>query len=419
MSQTQKGSTQPGIQKGALTVAASREVAEATVEPLPTPPRSLQEMDQFNRLSRVAVLGSFILVVVAPACLVFWFLSNEASPRFQTEFRVAVRSLDVPRGVGGEGLMSLAGLATPASNESQSLVQYLESRAMVDFIERQPDISFDALYADPAIDFLSAAEPEAPVEDRLEHWNRFVRARYETTSNTVIVTTTAFSPEDTLLVSRLLLSEASTFVNDLSLLARVDAMEFAQAEVAKAEQNLRAARQALSEFQEKEQVIDPREALASTLSIIAGLREQLTERKILLASQRVGVSADSYLVEKTLSQIAVLEAEIASLQSSATLTTPASGGEGRPLTEVLREFDALVIDIEFAELSYTSALASLEAARVEASRQELFLATIVEPGLPEAASFPNPVRGTAIAFVIALALWSIGLIGVQIVREHA
>ena len=369
-----------------------------------------------GRPSRFRVFLSFALVVILPTAFVAWFLLTQASERFSTEFRIAVRSLDMPRSTGVEGLLSVAGIGTPVSSESHALVQFLESRSIIENLEAENAITFDGVFSRDGLDLLSAIEPGSPIEAQVTHWKRFVDARFEPTSNTVIVAVTAFHPEDTARLSDALLAEADKFVNVLSESARQDAAAFARSEVADAEQRMLQARIAIAEFQEREQMIDPRETAASQQGVAAALREELAFQRTILDRQRQSLGDDTVVVQRTLSRIESIEAEIRRLGEESTVGTEA--GDSQTLSQKILEFSRLESEMEFAAQAYQSALVSLEAARVEADRQQLFLATIVPPGLPERASFPKPVQGTLIAAGLLGTVWLIGLIAYFAVREH-
>ena len=85
---------------------------------------------------------------------------------------------------------------------------------------------------------------------------------------------------------------------------------------------------------------------------------------------------------------------------------------------MLGAFDRMENQRVFAERAYQSALAALETARVEAGRQQVYLATIVSPNLPQEPGFPRPWRGTASAFGIAMAIWAILILAASAVRQH-
>ena len=126
-----------------------------------------------------------------------------------------------------------------------------------------------------------------------------------------------------------------------------------------------------------------------TLSLAAKLKEQIANKNAALSTQRAQLSADAPSVQATRDELAGLQRELAKVEAQVTaLPLKANGGE-KPLTSVLGAFQQLADDKVFAEKAYQSALTSLETARMDASKQQVYLATIVPPGLPEEAAFPS------------------------------
>ena len=64
-------------------------------------------------------------------------------------------------------------------------------------------------------------------------------------------------------------------------------------------------------------------------------------------------------------------------------------GNGQALGSLLATYDRLTLERELAVKSLTSALTSLENARQEAQRQQLYLERIVEPNLPDQPEYPE------------------------------
>jgi capsular polysaccharide transport system permease protein len=82
-------------------------------------------------------------------------------------------------------------------------------------------------------------------------------------------------------------------------------------------------------------------------------------------------------------------------------------------------FERLMLQREFADRGLASALASLEQARVEAQRQQLYVVRVVQPQSPEEALYPR--RWLLLASVVAAALltYLIGAISISAVKDHA
>ena len=117
--------------------------------------------------------------------------------------------------------------------------------------------------------------------------------------------------------------------------------------------------------------------------------------------------------------IAALEQELADVETRATGQTARNKElSEKSLSSMMGEFMPLAEERKFAEKAYLSALASLETARLEAARQQVYLSVIVPPGLPEEADFPRPWRMIGLTALVATTIWLIGLLGVYSIREH-
>src|SRR5581483_5189486 len=94
-------------------------------------------------------------------------------------------------------------------------------------------------------------------------------------------------------------------------------------------------------------------------------------------------------------------------------------GSNGALAPQIAEYEHLLLEREFADKGYASALASLESARVEASKQHLYLVRVVEPNLPEKALYPRTSIILPTVFFGRLISYGIGWLIVAGVREHA
>jgi capsular polysaccharide transport system permease protein len=65
-----------------------------------------------------------------------------------------------------------------------------------------------------------------------------------------------------------------------------------------------------------------------------------------------------------------------------------------------------------------TALASLETARNEAQRKQLYLERIVAPSLPDRSFEPRRLKGILEVFLLGLIAWGIGSMLIAGVREH-
>lgn len=409
------GQSSGGTKRFEIVPATDTDNAVAEYKASPPPPLNLSDLDR--GMSRRWVLASFVFVVLAPLFVAGWFLTNVASDRFTAEFRVAVRSSETAIFSGMGDLMGLTG-ASQVSKDSQVLVQFLQSRAIIE--DLQSDTPIHMLFAKPEIDWLSRIEPDAPIERFVKYWNERVESRFESSNSTVVVRVTAFTPKDALNLSERLLVRAESFVNTLSEQARQDAVLFARAEVKNAETRLTNARIAVANLQDRESVLDPIKSGESSQALAAKLREEIARQRAILATQKSQLDDDAPSVRATVNVIEGLELEMRRIDTAATSQTTNSEGQdaSKPLSAVIREFQTISGELGYAEGAYASALSSLEAARIDAARKQIYLATVVAPGLPEERVFPRPIADLLLVGSIAFALWLIGLIGIYSIREH-
>jgi capsular polysaccharide transport system permease protein len=364
--------------------------------------------------ARSLTLLSFLLLVVAPTLAAAYYTMFWASDRFVSEFRVAVRSIEPVKTGGMADLFGFAGV-TQAGNDSHAVVQYLQSRQAINDLGGAKTVQ--AVYDDPSIDWFSRLRTGPPIEELTRYWDRMVDSYYESSTGTIIVRVSAFSPPDAYRIAAQLLANAEALVNRLSERARHDSVAFATQELSQAEARLTDVRAKLKVLQDQESILDPQKTAEMTLSLAAKLKEQIASKNAALSTQRAQLSADAPSVQATRDEITGLQRELAKVEAQVTALPKANGGE-KPLTSVLGAFQQLADEKVFAEKAYQSALTSLETARMDAAKQQVYLATIVPPGLPEEASFPKPVREIGLTFGVALAIWLIGLLGVHSVREH-
>jgi capsular polysaccharide transport system permease protein len=77
-----------------------------------------------------------------------------------------------------------------------------------------------------------------------------------------------------------------------------------------------------------------------------------------------------------------------------------------------------VVDREFAEQSYTVALATYQQAQAEARRRHRYLAAHIEPTLSEEPQYPDRPLLIAAIFLLALAAWTILVLAGYNIRDR-
>jgi capsular polysaccharide transport system permease protein len=187
-------------------------------------------------------------------------------------------------------------------------------------------------------------------------------------------------------------------------------MKFAAEEVRLAEQKAQSAALAVREFRNLKGVFDPQQQSNFDLGQISRLQDELINTRTQLAevlrlaryNPKVGALRD---------RIRALEAEIATASSKV-------AGEGGSLSDKYAEYARLALEQEFADKQLETALASLEQARNEAQRQQLYLERIVQPSEPDVAVLPERMQSVVVVFVVGVVLWGVLSMLTAGIREH-
>lgn len=363
------------------------------------------------RLLSLRLLSFLVLVVVPLAAAAVYYLFIAAG-QYVVEFRFGVRSVEpMPSGFGGLFFGSLA--ASPVVSDSYAVVQYIESRAIVDDLGRRLDLT--AIFARPQGDWLARLHPPVPVEELVRYWRGQVDAFYDATDHSITVRVRAFTPGDALALARGVQGAAERMVNALSARARRDTLGHAKADLRRAEARLDAVLARMRQFRDREGVIDPRQSANSTEALAARLRDALVAAKTRRAVLRQYMAPDAPALR-------LLDARIRSLAEeeravSGEITSPPQSGTPA-LSRLMTAYAELANRRRFAESAYQHALTALDRARRDADRQQIYLATFVAPSLPEEPLYPRRLYAIGLVFLVAFAIWAIGGLVVHSIRDH-
>ncbi|MEM6483290.1 MAG: capsule biosynthesis protein, partial [Pseudomonadota bacterium] len=225
----------------------------------------------------------------------------------------------------------------------------------------------------------------------------------------------AFAPQDAQNVARAIIGYSSEIIEELSRIAREDAMRYTLEDLAEAEERLKAMRVRIREFRNEYQIIDPEANVESQAGIVSGLESELVASLIELATiERVSSGNDPRVPNIEL-RIEALREQIAA--ERAAISTSAK--DGRSLTDIIGEYEELLVDLQFSQNAYTAALAAEENARFEANRRSRYLAVHIPPTLAEESIYPARASLVIIVLVCSFAAWSILTLGYYNARDRS
>ncbi len=358
---------------------------------------------------------TFLLAVIMPTLLSTAYLAWTAAARCGSRFAFSVRSTQAA------APLEILGAVTQLGNSSvltdgQVLYDYIQSQQIIETVRAQ--LPLEAYFNRAPQDWVFSLGEDQPVEELIDYWNRMVDVSLDPVTGILTIEARAFSPTEAQAISAAILAACSDLVNRLADTAREDAVRYAAVELAGAEERLRSIRVRLRKFRDLEQEVDPSQNARIAIGLVAGLEEELSQA-------RVQLDLLSGALDDTAPRIVFLNRQIESLLAriAAERTRLGSGvamgdANRRSLSEIVGEFEELVVDREFAEQSYTVALATYQQAQAEARRRHRYLAAHIEPTLSEEPEYPDRPLLIAAIFLLALAGWSILVLAGYNIRDR-
>jgi capsular polysaccharide transport system permease protein len=354
-------------------------------------------------------LASFVLLVAAPLTLTAAYLWTRAADQYHSEVAFSIRSEE--SGSSAAGLIgAITNIGTGSATDADILFEYVRSQKIVEEIDR--DLDLRALYNRPENDPLFTLGPNDTIEALVAFWRRMVTVSFESANGIIHVRANAFAPEDAQAITAAILAKSGAMVNRLAEQARADAIGYARDELDEAEASLRAMRARLAEFRRENRMVDPTLDAAGQSGLLSALQTQLAEalverdmllsyagegdQRVAQANRRIGAITERIEEERTTLGVGVENA----------------------LPEVIGTYEELRIDLEFANTSYTQALAGLAAARAEARRQSRYLAPHIQPTLADSALYPRRLLLAGLTGLFLVLGWGVLMLIYYNVRDN-
>ena len=352
-----------------------------------------------------------LLFVVLPTVLAAIYFFLIAADMYASEARFIVRSPSRAPSTGVSGFLQSSGI-TRAQDDVYSVQDFATSRDAIAALSEHIDLReiFGREEADWAARFPNAYDRDN-AEDFYRYYKRRVSVDYDTTTGIVKMEVLAFRAEDAQKVALHLLDAAEALVNRLNERARSNAVKNAELQMGLSEKAVAEAQAKLLDYRTRELMLDPGKASDAMFETLARVQEeqQATRLRIAELSRR---SPNSPLIADLRDRLRELDRQV--LQQRQRLA-----GGNSSMAPKISEYEQLSLRLELATKEYGSALASLENARADARRQQIYLDRVVTPNLPDRALYPRRFRAVFIVFVTCFLVYSIGALLIAGVREHA
>jgi capsular polysaccharide transport system permease protein len=385
----------------------------------------IEDIDASDNPRRFTLSGawgmvlSFFIIVVVPTALAGAYYGVIASNVYVSESKFAIRGSTekLPAGGGASAAGPMAGAlsslsAVNNSQDSYVVASYIKSTPMVEKLDREKDLH--TIFARNDIDFISRLKSGSSIEVLRRYWETMVVPSVDNLSGILTLKVEAFSPGDALTISKAVLAASEQLVNEMSVRRLADAVKNANEEVTRSEQRLQAARLAMQAFRNSSGQIDPVKQSESTLTLLSGLRSEQLKLENELATSRRTLNDQSPTVQVLTSRLQAMTDQVKGLERMVTSQT----GTDQTASRALFQYEGLEVERQFAEKLYLISEAGLERARMNASRQQLYFVTFVEPNLAEKPMYPRRLSSILVVLICAAAIWSILSLLVATVKDH-
>lgn len=341
-------------------------------------------------LGRHALL---LLTFVLPSVIAVLYYGLIAADRYTSEAQFVVRS---PSRTTIDQITSVIPTNTGterSSDEASAVHQFVRSRDAVELLVREADLR--AVLSRPESDPIWRFPGWFTRDLREKLFSRyldFVSIKQDSGTGISTLTVQSFRPEDSVKVAQVLLQGSEALVNRLNERARRDTIRAAEAEVETAKERAFQRREELTAFRTRAGTVDPAKSSQNLLETIGKLSFEVAQVNAQLAEAQRN-SPQGPQITGLRNRIQAIEQQIAEEKRQI-------GGSAQALAPIIAEYERLVLEREFADRALASALSSLENARIESQRQQLYLERVVEP---HAADYPSqPKRVMWIIIVVAL-----------------
>ena len=335
-----------------------------------------------------------------------------ASDLYLSEAKFIVRSPKQVQTNTIGALLQSTGLGR-AVDDTAVVQDFIMSRDAVRELEQKNDLR--TVFSRPEGDFVTRFPGilfwRKDFEALFSRYDHFVSVETDTGTGVTALRVKAYRPADAHTLAGALLSYSEQLINDLNERSRRDALDTARREVDRAEQRIAEIQTELTAYRVKQKMLDPKSASSGVLELIGQMNAAQANARAQLG-ELLNNSPNS-------PQIPLVKTRIASLDKLIAEERAKLSGATDSVVSALTEYERLNLQRELAEKALASAFTSLEAARIEAQRQQLYLETIAQPNLADYPLFPKRIVSFITVVATCMLVYGLAWLLVANVREHS
>jgi capsular polysaccharide transport system permease protein len=325
------------------------------------------------------------LVFVVPSLLALLYFGAIASDRYVSEAQFIIRTAARPMGGSGFGsFLQMAGIGR-SQDDIFSVQSFLASRDAATMLEEKLPVR--DYYSRSGIDPI-AGYPSLIFGRTFEELHKYlgwmVSTSYSANTGITTLRVQAFQADHAMRIADTLLELSEQMVNRMNERIHADAVRHAEDEVKRNEERLVTAQIAITRFRNEELTIDPAGSSVIVSELIARLSAELAQAQTQLREMTAS-APDGPLLAPMRRRVSAIETQI---ETERRKISSESGG----LAQKLADYERLVLEREFAKSTLAAAVRSLETARAEARRQQLYLERVTQPIAADHPLAPERIR---------------------------
>lgn len=389
----------------------SRHTPAPKPDPKPIKPKPSAKAFSVGQLLDFGKWSVFLLAVVLPTVIGGLYYAFIASPQYVSEFRFSVRP-----NMGASSSSSAAVDAALVMSNSYIVSDYVTSLDAVVALENA--VGLRKLYSQEGTDFLNRFREDASIEDLVKYWNSRIKTSYDITTGINVVEVSAFSPDAAQTIAATLKELCERLINQISDGARKSQMEFARDELDRAEVRLKEVRHEETVMRTDQRTIDARKEADGRIQLNLKLQSELATLQSQYNSLVPHMDPKSPRLIVLKNQISATKEQIAQMQAQVGSEGEATSGASALSAIAITRYDQLQTELEIASKLYESALNNYEKARAQANSNQIYLATYVQPNVPQTAAYPRIFFDTFLIFLSACGVWIVMTLIYYSIRDH-
>ncbi|NYT74337.1 chain-length determining protein [Halomonas sp. QX-2] len=337
----------------------------------------------------------------------YWFVIAEK--RYVSRATVVLESPQVA--TPEFSLSSLMG--SGGGGNTHDLLLLREHLLSVDMLRQlDEELNIRGHYTEHGDIFAKLHNRDAPIEDLHKYYLRRVEVELDEYAGVLNVQVEAYTPEFAHEMTTLLLEAGENHMNEMGHRLADEQVRFLEQQMVRLDERFSETRQALLEYQNEYGLVSPTDTVASINQVVATLEADLARlqaQRNALSSFQSAQSPELRQVERNISALRdqIIEQRDRIAQAS-----------GDSLNSVSAEYETLELQAQFAQETYSSALAALENTRLEAARQLKQVSVLQSPLMPEYPTKPDRLYNSSVFAIITIFLAFILSMLMMIIKDH-